>query len=65
MATKFKLGVKFGTNYNTMSLTIHEQAINGYEMLYNLISHLHPRLMRNKAIKPPKLIFDGNMHALT
>ena len=68
LATKLKLGIKFGKNYKAVSLTIHDHAIDGYEMLYNLISHLQPRLMRNKAInhttiKVSKPNFDGNIHA--
>lgn len=68
LVTKLKLGVKFGINYKAVSLTVH--AIDGYAFIYRLISYLHPRLMRNRAvnhktIKLSKPNFDGNIHDFT
>ena len=34
-------------------------------MLYNLISYAHPRLMRNKATRPTKPVFNGDIHQYT
>ena len=64
-ATKLKLGVTFGHDYKVVILTVHKHTNNRYEMLYNLISHLHPRLIRNKAIQPSKRSFNGDIYEFT
>ena len=65
LVTKLKNGVVFGIYYISVALTIHPHAIDGYEMLYNIISHVHPRLMRNKATRPLKPSFNGDIHQYT
>ena len=37
LATKLKNGVTFGIDYTSVALNIHPHAIEGYEMLYNII----------------------------
>ena len=65
IATKLKQGVTYGDDYAAISLTVHPNAIDRYEMLYNLISYAHPRIMRNKATRPLKPVFNGDIHQCT
>ena len=44
LATKLKIGITFGPKCAAVKLTVYQYEIDGYEMLYNLISHLHPLL---------------------
>ena len=65
LTTKLKNGVMFGNGYTSIALTIHPYAINGYEILYKLISYVHTRLVRNKATQPLKTFFDGDKYLYT
>ena len=62
IATKLKTGIRFGSKYNTAKLLIHEHATDGYEILYHLIATAHPKLMPNKAMRPQKPRFEGDLH---
>ena len=62
LATKLKKGINFGRMYHTAKMLIHDHATDGYEMLYHLIATMHPRLMSNKALRPQKPKFDGDLH---
>lgn len=65
IATKLKQGVTYGDDYTAISLTVHANAIDGYDMLYNLISYAHPRLMQNKSRRSTKPVFNGDIHQFT
>ena len=62
LATKLKTGVKFSTNYMAANMSINDYATNGYIMLYELIKTAHPKLIKNKATKPTKPKFEGDMN---
>ena len=52
LVTKLNTGIIFGADYAVVQLIIHQHTIYRYEMLYNLISYIHPGLMQNKATRP-------------
>lgn len=62
IATKLKVGVKFAPNFMAPKLAINEYTTDGYVMLYHLVKHVHPQLQRNKATKPMKPKFEGNVN---
>lgn len=62
LATKLKNGIKFGRNYATAKLIVHDHAIDGYEMIYQLMTTTHPALMIDKALCPQKPKFDRDLH---
>ena len=62
IATKLKTAIKFDTTFHAAKLIIHEHATDGYIMLYNLMTIVHPRLIHNKAMRPVKPKFNGDMH---
>ena len=65
LATEVKVGVTFGHDYKVVNITVYKQTIDEYEMFYNLISYAHPNLMRNKATRPSKPTFDGDIRQHT
>ena len=62
LATKLKTGITFGPKYMAPKLAIDNYHTNGYVMLYNLLKTVHPRLLRNKAVRPTKPSFEGDMN---
>jgi hypothetical protein len=62
LATKLKTGIIFGPNYAAAQLTISPYRVDGYKMLYQLLQNAHPQLMRNKATRPSKPTFDGDIN---
>lgn len=66
IGTKLKTSVIFPTTFATAQLAINSYNNDGYEMLYHLIKNVHPELQRNKATKPskPKFLGDINKYIL-
>jgi hypothetical protein len=62
IATKLKKGVEFGKNYVAATLTISPYVTDGYRMIFQLMQTIHPRLLRNKAARPSKPTFDGDIN---
>ena len=62
LATKLKTSVKFGVKFIAAKLAINEYSNDGYVMLYHLIKNVHPKLQRNKATKPNKPSFQGDIN---
>ena len=62
LATKLKTGIKFGRNYHAARLIVHDHALDGYEILYHLIATIHPVLLHNRAMRPSKPQFQGDLH---
>ena len=62
LATKLRTAVMFGTKFMTAKLAISTYNNDGYVMLYHLIKNAHPMLQRNKATKPSKPTFQGDVN---
>ena len=61
IATKLRTYVKFGPDYLAAKLAVNRYNNDGYRMLYELLLTSHPKLQRNKAVKPGKPTFEGDM----
>jgi hypothetical protein len=61
-ATKLKTGINFDKHYVAPKMAIFEYQTDGYVMLYNLLKTVHPKLLQDKASKPKKPAFDGNIN---
>jgi uncharacterized coiled-coil protein SlyX len=62
IATKLKTGITFHQDYMAPKIAISDYQTDGYVMLYNLLKTVHPKLLQNKAAKPLKPVFDGNIN---
>jgi hypothetical protein len=63
IATKLKESVNFDESYMAAHMAVNSYNNDGYIMLYHLMKNVHPRLQRNKATKPKKPIFTGDINA--
>ena len=56
--------VTFGPSFNTVQYIVHQHEKDGYRMMYNLLKVSHPRLTHNKAARPDRPTFDGDLPKL-
>lgn len=63
LATKLKESVKFHESYMAAKMAVNSYSNDSYIMLYHLMKNVHPKLQRNKATKPKKPIFAGDINA--
>jgi hypothetical protein len=63
IATKLRESVEFHESYMAAKMAVNTYINDGYVMLYHLIKNVHPKLQRNKATKPKKPIFAGDINA--
>ena len=60
-----KLGnVTCGATLHAVRYIVHKHEKNGFRMLYTLLKISHPRLTHNKAIRPDRPTFDGDLPRL-
>ena len=64
IATKLCDYVAFGTSFKTIHYIVHHHEKDGYRMIYNLLKVSHPRLTHNKAARPDRPTFDGDLPKL-
>ena len=62
IANKLKTGVKFGSSFVAAQMAIDTYTTKGYIMLYDLMKVVHPKLLRNKAVRPQKPRFKGDLN---
>ena len=62
LANKLKSNVNFGPHFLAADITISNYALDGYRMLYDLLTNSHPRLKRDSAQQPTKPKFNGDMN---
>ena len=58
---QLKMQVIFGESYKAITHIINDHEINGFEILYNMISFTHPKLLKNKVRSPDKLVLEDNL----
>ena len=64
VATKLCNYVDFAPTFNTVRYIVHQHEKDGYRMIYNLLKISHPRLTHNKAARPDRPTFDGDLPKL-
>ena len=61
LSTKLRNKVKFGDKFLAAKLAVNRFSNDGYKMLYDILITTHPKLKRNKATKPSKPQFLGDI----
>ena len=61
LANKLKTGINVNKNFIAATMAIDKFEMDGYVMLYDLIKVVHPKLLRNKAVRPKKPNFKGDI----
>ncbi len=64
IATKLRESVKFDESYMAANMAVNSYSNDGYVMLYHLMKNVHPKLQRNKATKPKKPTFTGDLYSI-
>ena len=64
IATKLIGKVNFGEDFHAVQFIVHKHEKDGFRLLYNLLKVSHPRLTHNKAVRPERPKFEGDLPKL-